>query len=84
MNFTDEWKIIILSRYCGEFPPAIDSKNPIKKSSEDIAFDLSCMGEFASDEVSNFLAIHGYQIVFDDDKPVWLLKNNTPDKSLPE
>jgi len=74
MNQTDEWKIIVLQRYAGEFRPYSGSGTAIKKSSEDIAFDLSGMGEFTADEVSAFMAVNGYTIEFDDDKPVWLLQ----------
>jgi hypothetical protein len=81
---TNDWKLLILQRYSGEFPPAGDSPNPIRKSSEDIAFELSGMGEFSPDEVSAFMAISGYTIEFDDGRPVWLLRNQPPDNALPE
>ena len=74
MNQTDAWKVIILQRYAGEFRPHSGSGTPIKKSSEDIAFDLSGMGEFSAGEVSAFMAVNGYKIDFDDGKPVWLLQ----------
>ncbi|GHT29288.1 hypothetical protein AGMMS49574_05650 [Bacteroidia bacterium] len=73
-----DWKMVILSRYDGEYPPA----TAIRKSSEDIAFDLSGMGEFIADEVSYYMAVYGYQIDFDDGKPVWLLQPLEMDKSL--
>jgi hypothetical protein len=56
MNQTDNWKVLVLQRYAGEFPPHSDAGTPIKKSSEDIAFDLQGMGDFSADEVSVFMA----------------------------
>jgi hypothetical protein len=84
MSITNDWKLLLLQRYAGEFPPAGDSSNPLRKSSEDIAFDLSGMGEFSSDEISAFMAVSGYTITFDDNHPVWLLRNAPPENSLPE
>jgi hypothetical protein len=48
-----------------------------RKSSEDIAFDLSGIGGFSSDEVSAFMATSGYTIEFDDGIPVWTLTVET-------
>jgi hypothetical protein len=79
-----EWKMVVLARYGGEYPPATDSAKAIRKSSEDIAFDLAGMGDFSADEVSVYMAVHGYRIEFDDDRPVWLLSPSTPDDALPE
>ena len=76
MNQTDEWKVLILQRYAGEFRPYSGSGTALKKSSEDVAFDLSGMGEFTADEVSAFMAVNGYTIDFDDGKPVWLLQES--------
>ena len=81
---TDDWKVLILQRYAGEFRPYSGSGTPIKKSSEDIAFDLSGMGEFTADEVSEFMAISGYTIEFDDSKPVWLLCEQDNENALSE
>jgi hypothetical protein len=81
---TSDWKLIILQRYAGEYPPYAGSGVPLKKTSEDVAFDLSGMGEFSPDEVSAFMAVSGYTIDFDDGKPVWLLTTITQDKALPE
>ena len=83
-NFTADWKLLILQRYAGEFPPAGDAPNPIRKSSEDIAFELSGMGDFSADEVSAFMAVSGYGIVFDDGRPFWLLTESASGKSLTE
>ncbi len=85
MNQTEAWKILILQRYAGEFQPAEkECPNPIKKTSEDIAFDLSGMGEFTADEVSAYMAVNGYTISFDDDKPVWLLQPKKIENALLE
>ena len=59
MNETEAWKVLVLQRYAGEFRPHSGSGASIKKSSEDIAFDLSGMGEFSADEVSAFMAVNG-------------------------
>jgi len=83
-NITDAWKIIILQRYAGEFRPHPGPGTAIKKSSEDIAFDLQGMGEFSADEVSAFMAVNGYTIDFDDGKPVWLLEETNPRSALSE
>ncbi len=82
-DFNNNWKILILQRYAGEFPPAGEAPNPIRKSSEDIALDLSEMGDISANEISAFLAVSGYEIAFDDSKPVWLLKR-TAGNELPE
>ncbi len=84
MSLSDDWKIVILQRYAGEFQPYEGSGTVIKKSSEDIAFDLSGMGEFTADEVSAFMAVNGYKIEFDDSKPVWLLKDPSPENAISE
>jgi hypothetical protein len=84
MNITLDWKLIILQRYAGEFPPYAGSGKKLQKSSEEIAFDLTGMGEFSSDEISAFMAVNGYAIDFDDGKPVWLLKDPGIDNALPE
>jgi hypothetical protein len=84
MSAASDWKVTILRRYAGEYLPAGDSPAPLRKSSEDIAFDLSGMGDFHPDEISAFLAVSGYEIAFDDGKPVWLLRNASPANALPE
>lgn len=79
----EEWKQIVLARYCGEYPPAKPKEPAIRKSSEDIAFDLSGMGDFSADEVSLWMASSGYSIAFTDDaKPVWLLLPPTVENAL--
>lgn len=82
----DDWKIVLLSRFCGEYPPATTiDKVVIRKSSEDIAFDLSGMGSFSADEVSAYMAVNGYSIDFDGEgKPVWLLRAPVVKNALPE
>jgi hypothetical protein len=76
MSNNEDWKIVLLSRYCGEYPPYDGQGVAIKKSSADIVFDLSSMGEFTLEEVSACMAMNGYSIVFDNDNPYWLLQNN--------
>ncbi|MDR2913425.1 MAG: hypothetical protein LBV74_01085 [Tannerella sp.] len=72
----EDWKIALLSRYRGEYQPYDGKGVPLKKSSADIVFDLSSMGEFTLEEVSACMAVNGYEIVFDDDNPYWLLQDN--------
>lgn len=85
MSNNEDWKIVLLSRYCGEYPPYDGQGVPVKKSSSDIAFDLNDMGDMMLEEVSAFMATSGYKIVFDDNKlPYWLLKNNSSSPALPE
>lgn len=67
----DDWKIVLLSRWAGEYPPAKVNLNADLKSSQDIADDLRGAGEFTADEVSAFLAVRGYEIVFDAGYPKW-------------
>jgi hypothetical protein len=77
MNFSDEWKVLILQRWAGEFPPALrDEADIVLKSSQDIADDLSGAGNFTADEVSAFMAVNGYGIVFDAGYPKWIIKMN--------
>jgi hypothetical protein len=84
MSTVQDWKYTVLSRFAGQYPPWSGSGRKIRKSSESIAFDLSGMGDISATEVSVFLATQGYEIGFEDDKPVWLLTEPGPDKSLTE
>ena len=72
MSFAGDWKVTVLSRWAGEFPPAQENDSEIiLKSSQDIADDLSGAGSFTANEVSAFLAVNGYGIVFDGGYPMW-------------
>ncbi len=76
MTFSDNWKTLVLQRWAGEFPPATgdgisDNPNIALKSSEEIASDLRGAGSFTADEVSAFMAVNGYRIVFDGGYPLW-------------
>jgi hypothetical protein len=84
MSITEDWKYLILSRFAAEYPPYAGAGPKIRKSSEDIAFDLSGMGDISATEISVFLAVKGYEVEFDDDKPVWILTKPGPDKSITE
>ena len=78
MTLTDEWKVLILQRWAGEFPPAQENDSEIiLKSSQDIADDLSGAGSFTANEVSAFLAVNGYSVVFDAGYPKWRIKINS-------
>jgi hypothetical protein len=84
MCVTDEWKVIVLRRYAGEFPPYSGAGSRIAKNSEDIAFDLSGMGDIPATDVSAFMAVSGYEIEFDDGRPVWLLSEANPKNAVSE
>ncbi|GHU79708.1 hypothetical protein FACS1894145_4450 [Bacteroidia bacterium] len=85
MSATEDWKYLVLSRFAAEYPPYAGAGQKIQKNSEDIAFDLSGMGEISPTEVSVFLAVSSYEVGFDEDKPVWLLtKKSEPEKSITE
>ena len=80
MSFADDWKLLILQRWAGEYPPSklsdleIACPDVVLKSSQEIADDLREAGEFTADEVSAFLATRGYQIVFDAGYPKWKIQ----------
>jgi hypothetical protein len=74
MHEIEAWKIVILSRYCGEFVPATEADASIRKSSETICQDLAGMGAFSVEEISFFLVKRDYFIGFEDSEPVWLMK----------
>lgn len=80
----EEWRKFILNRYCDEFVPATEVDATLRKTSEDICVDISGMGTFSAEEVSEYLMQRLYVIGFDDNEPVWLLKHNQLGKSLPE
>jgi len=78
----NDWQTIIVSRYCGEFPPATEADASVRKSSETICQDLAGMGAFSAEEVSAFMISRGYAIGFEDSEPVWLMKLSDTDKTL--
>ncbi|NDV96448.1 hypothetical protein D0T84_16225 [Dysgonomonas sp. 521] len=69
-------KDLIFRRYIGQFLQATEPDATHRKSSEEIAFELSGMAYFSIDEISIQMISFGYQIGFDDAKPVWLMKEN--------
>lgn len=71
-----DYRDIIFSRYIGQFLQADEHTASVRKSSEDIAFDLSGMALFTPDEISMRMASFGYKIGFSDYKPVWLLRED--------
>ena len=77
MSFTDDWKLILLQRWAGEYPPATPDDDCVLKSSQDIADDLRGAGEFTADEVSAFMAVNGYRIVFEGGYPYWGVKSGS-------
>ncbi|MDD4439628.1 MAG: hypothetical protein PHS04_16590 [Tissierellia bacterium] len=79
-----DWKIVILSRWAGEYPPAKEGEEAILKDSQEIANDLMGAGEFTADEVSMFLATSGYKIVFDGGYPKWQISGGDNTKIIKE
>lgn len=69
-------KELIFGRYIGQFLQATEADATSRKSSEEIAFELSGMAHFSIDEISMLMISYGYKIGFDDAKPVWLLKED--------
>lgn len=82
-NQLTDFKIIILSRYCGQFQPADESTANVRKTSEDIVMDLRPMADFTTNEISAYLTMNLYSIGFEGDTPVWLMKSENK-KELPE
>ena len=77
MNFTNDWKLLVLQRWAGEYPPAKQDEGETMvslKSSQDIADDLSGAGNFTADDVSAFMAVNGYRVVFDAGYPKWAIR----------
>lgn len=72
----NKWKTVILSRYLGDFQPAQeDNDTAIKKSSEDIKYDLEGMTTLSIDEISEEMVLREYKIMIDHDgKPKWLME----------
>ncbi|MFV0538850.1 MAG: hypothetical protein ACK5M3_16020 [Dysgonomonas sp.] len=70
------YKDLIFARYIGQFLQATEADAVHRKSSEEIAFELSGMAFFSIDEISMRMINSKYQIGFNDTKPVWLLKEN--------
>ena len=70
--------LLILSRYCGQYPPADEKTATIRKTSEDIVLDLRPIADVSKAEIAEFLAMNGYTIGFDGDTPVWCMKSDTP------
>lgn len=70
---------ILLSRYLGEFQPADMDSCTVRKSSEDIQFDLSSMGNIKVSDITEEMVLRGYQMEIDEDaKPHWLMKRIQP------
>lgn len=80
---TPDFKILILSRYCGEFRQADEDSATDRKTSEDIVMDLRPMADFSTNEISEYMTMNNYSIGFDGDTPVWLLQK-TGRKELPQ
>lgn len=77
------YKDLIFARYIGQFLQANETDATVRKSSEEIAFELSGMAHYSTDEISVAMIGFQYRLGFEDSKPVWLLKEN-PDKKIKE
>jgi len=71
-----DYKIVILSRYCGEFQPATSETVTIRKTSEEIKLDIRPMADLSTNEIAAYMATHNYTIGFDDNTPVWLMRKD--------
>ena len=83
MSQVDDYKTVILARFCGEFLQADEKTANIRKTSEEIVVELRPAAEFTTDEVSAHLVSMSYQLGFDDMKPVWLMRKGN-ENELPE
>lgn len=75
-NQATDYRIVILSRYCGEFQPATKENVTIRKTSEQIKLDIRPMADLSINEIAAYLATHSYMIDFDDSTPIWLMRKN--------
>lgn len=75
-NDNIDWKFMLLSRWAGEYPPARLDEDHILKSSQEIADDLRGAGDFTADEVSMFLTVLGYRVVFENGYPFWAVNES--------
>ena len=77
------WKAQLVIDYLMQFEAATESDATIRKTSLEICQDLEDMAEIKVEEVTN--AMMGlYQIGFEDNKPVWLLKQKFDKKLIKE
>lgn len=79
-----DWKYVLLSRWASEFPPASEMDSAVLRSSQEIADDLKDAGDFSPGEVSAFLAVNGYKVVFDGGYPKWLISGAENSKAISE
>lgn len=79
----DKAKVIIFGRYIGQFLQATEEDATIRKSSEEIAFELSGMESYTISEVTHEMVKYNYHIGFNDTKPIWLMKLDN-EKALKE
>lgn len=81
-----DWKYVLLSRWAGEFPPPIgkETDGTVLKSSQEIADDLKDAGDFSPDEVSAFMTVRGYKVVFDGGYPKWLISGKSESNLIDE
>lgn len=79
-----DWKFVLLSRWAGEFPPATEKDSAVLRSSQEIADDLKDAGDFSPDEVSAFMTVRGYKVVFDGGYPKWLISGKSESNLIDE
>lgn len=73
---------IVLSRYLGEFEPATEQNATYRKSSTEITQDLEDVITLRVDDVSAVMISNNYQLAFNDDKPVWLMKKRSLENAI--
>lgn len=73
----EDFKMLILARYCGRFLQANEHTATIRKTSEEIKNDLRpAADDISINEISRFMVNMGYELRFDDATPVWLMREN--------
>lgn len=68
-------KELIFARYIGQYRQADESDATYRKSSEQIAAELSGMESYGIGEITEAMCKFGFKIGFDDSRPVWLMKD---------
>ncbi len=80
----ENFKMLLLARYCAQFLQADEDTATIRKTSEEIKNDLRpAADDLSINEISRFMVDMGYTLGFEDATPVWLMREN-PSRELPE
>lgn len=76
-----DYKFVIFSRYIGQFQQATEDTATIRKSSEDIQYDLLSMASLSIDEISCYMVKFEYCLGFSGgETPMWLMQQATEDR----